>query len=406
MQILLISHLFPKASDRRHGIFALRRAERLRAAGNNIVIISPVPYIPKLLTNVPRWRRYRHQTANIDVSGFEVHRPAFFRPPGKWYIGYESRAMWWSIKSKIRDLAKEKRFDLVLAEDFRSDVGAGCMVADYLGIPCVGIAIGSDLNTYVHTSKKAFRAITKSLLKCQMIVCVSEALCSRVKDLTKGRRRGINIVQGTDLERFQPVKPERKKLLKAKLGWLDNSIVVLYSGYLENHKGIFELIGAFDKIGDIHPKARLVFLGEGSARRKLEARVAHSPFGNRIELRGHVDHDQIHKYYQASDILALPSYMEGLPIAVVEGVACGLPILSTWVGGIPQAVPGDHVGLLVAPKDTNSLAEAMGRLVGDADLRANMGRAARKHAQKKFDSVSNANRLCMVLEETIKRGRN
>jgi glycosyltransferase involved in cell wall biosynthesis len=60
----------------------------------------------------------------------------------------------------------------------------------------------------------------------------------------------------------------------------------------------------------------------------------------------------------------------------------------------------------VAPKDPNALAEAMERLIGDADLRANMGRSAREHAKEKFDSVLNANRLCMVLEETIKRGRN
>jgi glycosyltransferase involved in cell wall biosynthesis len=405
MNILLISHLFPKAWDRRHGIFILRRAERLRNAGHNIVIISPVPYIPKMLTHVPRWRHHRLQNATIDVSGFEIHRPTYFRPPGVWYVGYESQAKWWGMKSTIRKLAKNIRFDLVLAEDFKSDVGAGCSAAEFLGIPCVGVAIGGDLNTDVHTSWKAFKTITRSLLRCQMIVCVSEALCLRVKDLTREKRQGININRGTDLVRFHPVKPERQKTLKAKFGWSDNAIVILYTGYLESHKGIFELVDAFDKIAGVHPVVQLVIIGEGRDRRKFEARVARSPFSKRIELRGHVDHNKIHKYYQASDILALPSYMEGLPNTLVEGIASGLPILSTCVGGIPQAAPNDKLGLLVPPKNFNALAEAMEQLISDDDLRVRMGRAARAHAEKNFDAVRNAHRLSEVLEETVKRSR-
>lgn len=401
----MISHLFPKASDRRHGIFALKRAEQLRAAGHNIVVVSPVPYIPQLLTHVQRWLRYRSQTAPIDVSGFEVHRPAYVRPPGVWYIGYEGRAMWWSMKSTIRRLAKNKRFDLVLAEDFRSDVGAGCMAADFLGISCVGVAIGGDLNTDVHTSRRAFKTITSSLLRCQVIICESEALCLRVKDLTEGRREGFCIIRGADLERFRPAKAEQHKALRAEFGWPDKSIVVLYTGYIKREKGIFELVDAFDKIAEANPSVRLVVVGDGHSRREFEARVAQSPFNKRIELRGHVDHDQINNYYQASDLLSLPSYMEGLPNTVVEGIASGLPILATRVGGIPQAAPNGRVGLLVPPKDDSTLAEAMERLIVDAGLRKTMGIAAREHAEAHFDIVRNTHRLCALLEETLKRGR-
>jgi teichuronic acid biosynthesis glycosyltransferase TuaC len=405
MQILLISHLFPKASDRRHGIFVLRRAEQLRALGHDIVVVSPVPYIPRLLTQVKRWQKYSFQTALLNVSGFEVHRPAYFRPPGAWYIGYESRGMWWGMKSTIRHLSKKRRFNLVLAEDFRGDVGAANMAADFLGVPCVGVAIGGDLNTDVHTSRRAFKTIIMNLLRCKMIVCESEELCSRVKDLTEERRQGVCIIRGTNLKTFQPVKSEKRKALRGKFGWSEEEVVILYTGYLERNKGIFELVDAFDKIAEAYQSVRLVFIGDGSVRRKFEERVAQSPFSKRIELRGHVDHDQIDKYYKASDLLSLPSFMEGLPNTVVEGIACGLPILATRVGGIPQAVPHGRVGLLVPPKDVKGLAEAMERMFVDKDLRSAMGMAAREHAEAHFDIVRNTNHFSEVLEETLKRSR-
>ena len=405
MRILLISHLFPKASDRRHGIFALRRAERLRDAGHEIAVISPVPYIPQLLTYMPRWRRYRLQSEPMDVAGFEVHRPAFIRPPGVWYIGYESRAMWWSMKSTIRRLVETRQFDLVLAEDFRSDAGAASMAADFLGIPSVGVAIGGDLNTDVNTSGKAFKTITRSLHRCQVIICESEALCLRVRELTNGKRQGVCIIRGTDLTRFHPVASEERKALRNEYGWPAQAIILLYTGYLERNKGLFELLDAFDRVSAVHPDIRLVIVGDGRERRELEERVAKSPFGDRIELRGHVDNDRIHHYYQAADLLTLPSYMEGLPNTVVEGIASGLPILATRVGGIPQAAPNDKVSLLVPPKDADALAEAMERLVRDSDFRKSMGAAARKHAEAHFDIATNTQTLNTVLEKTAEHGR-
>ncbi len=405
MRILLLSHLFPKASDRRHGIFVLRQAERLRSAGHDVEVVSPVPYIPQWLTVVPRWRRYRGQTAAIDVSGFVVHRPAYLRPPGAWFIAHEWRWMWLGIRATVRRLARQRPFDVVYAQDFRADAGAGVLAADELGVPCVGMAIGADLNEDVNISPGTRRAIVGALERCTAVVCNSEALCARVGELTGGRRSATRVTRGTDVRTFTPADAARKAALRAELGWAPESVVLLYAGYLKRGKGLEELFEAFERVAARHDEARLVLAGDGPLRDEVTARVARSAVRERIVLAGHVEHDEMVRYYHAADAIVMPSYSEGMPNTVVEGIACGLPILGTRVGGIPEAAPEGTVGVLCAPRDVAALGEGMERLVGDAALRARMGAAARAHAMGHFDAEKNTKRLCELLERVARGER-
>lgn len=98
LDVLLISHLFPKASDPRAGIFVLRQAEALRELGHRLTVVSPLPFIPQWLARVPRWRKYRHRFDHVDDGGFDVYQPRYLRPPGARYIPYEGKAMWRSME--------------------------------------------------------------------------------------------------------------------------------------------------------------------------------------------------------------------------------------------------------------------------------------------------------------------
>jgi glycosyltransferase involved in cell wall biosynthesis len=84
--------------------------------------------------------------------------------------------------------------------------------------------------------------------------------------------------------------------------------------------------------------------------------------------------------------LALPSHVEALPMAVLESLAAGVPVVATRVGAIPSAVEDGRAGLLVAPRDVGALSAALVRLLGDAGLRKAMGRAARQRALEEFSS--------------------
>jgi len=404
-RILLLSRLFPKAPDPRLGIFTLRQAEYLRTAGYDIEVISPVPFIPQLMTHVPRWRQYRNQTAPCEVSGFNVRRPAYFRPPGKWFIGHESRAMWWGIRSTVEDLAATKPFDLVYAWDFKVDVGAGCAAARHLGIPCVGLAIGGDLNVDVRHNPGALRSISQSLMDCDGIACVSQALRQRVQALTRGQRDAVVITTGAELRSFRPADPEERETIRRDLNWPADALVVITAGYLLEAKGIFELVNAFDQVAGRHRQAMLVYLGDGPERPALENRIAHSPFKERVHLVGHVHPQEVATYFRAADLFALPSHHEGMPNVVLEGMAAGLPILATRVGGIPEAVPDERYGILVPPRNQAELGRALERILADRPLRESMGAAARRRAVEHYDIERLNQHMREFLEDTARKGR-
>jgi glycosyltransferase involved in cell wall biosynthesis len=97
------------------------------------------------------------------------------------------------------------------------------------------------------------------------------------------------------------------------------------------------------------------------------------------------------RFLQAADFLVLPSYSEGMPQAVLEAMNCGLPIVATRVGGVPEAVIDGETGLLVEPKGVEQLRNAMERMIVDEPFRLRAGQKGLVRAREVFDSERNAN---------------
>jgi glycosyltransferase involved in cell wall biosynthesis len=120
-----------------------------------------------------------------------------------------------------------------------------------------------------------------------------------------------------------------------------------------------------------------------------------------IKLLGIVNPEEIPAWMQASDIFVLPTYHEGMPNSVMEAMACGLPVISTLVGGLPAAV-GDCEGVLLAhPKNTNELQSAMVKIINSQELRLQMSQASRERAERCFGLEANTGRLLKCIEKTI-----
>jgi glycosyltransferase involved in cell wall biosynthesis len=402
MRILLLSHLFPKASDRRHGIFVQRQAERLRELGHEVVVVVPVPYLPAWLSWVPRWRRYKRQRDPHDAGGFEIHLATFLRPPGAWFQPYQRLTIYYGTRATIRRLHVAKAFDVLYAQDLSSDVQAGTRIAHDLGIACVGMAIGGDLNQCANGSRAYRREIARSLEACDAVVCNSEALAEKVSELTQGRQSAVAITRGVDVQRFCPVGSPARLALRRRLHLPENGLLIIYAGYLERNKGVFELVEAFHRIAKSHPDAHLILVGEGSDHQELVRLAAGREAEERMHFLGHVDHDRMPSLFQACDIAAMTSWAEGMPNAVVEAIACGLPTVATRVGGIPQAVRHECSGLLVPPQDIEAIAEALGRLLRDLSQRERFGREARRIGVTEFDARENSRRLAALLEGTLR----
>jgi len=189
------------------------------------------------------------------------------------------------------------------------------------------------------------------------------------------------IHSGVDLQRFSDVRVDPAKVRK-NIGLEPECLVVGTVGWLLPIKGPLVLLRAMAALRQKIPKARLVYVGKGALARQLKSEAVRLKVADRVLFLGW--RDDVHEIMQAFDILVLPSLNEGMGRVLVEAMAAGKPVVASRVGGIPDLVKHGENGFLVNPGDIADLSHYIGRLLQDAELRANMGSSGRAHAQN-FD---------------------
>jgi glycosyltransferase involved in cell wall biosynthesis len=163
------------------------------------------------------------------------------------------------------------------------------------------------------------------------------------------------------------------------------AFTVLFLGRLGTRKGTYELIQAFANACHDDPSARLLLGGDGDLE-GARTMAAELGVGVQVELLGWVDASRRGELLDSASVYALPSFHEGLPMSILEAMAHGLPIVTTPVGGIPEAVEDGVEGLLVRPGDVDALCGALRRLHDEPALRARMGTAAREKVVQLFSA--------------------
>lgn len=168
-------------------------------------------------------------------------------------------------------------------------------------------------------------------------------------------------------------------------GWAHSdgtSIQVLALGILGERKGTFDLLDAAERLRGSRPDIRFVFVGAGEVER-FRALARERKLEN-VTFTGPVEDAERVSLLHGSDVFALPSHAEGQPIAILEAMAAGLPVLSTTVGSIPEVIREAN-GVLVAPRDAGAIVGALERLAGDRSLRERLGRFNVREATVRYD---------------------
>ena len=195
---------------------------------------------------------------------------------------------------------------------------------------------------------------------------------------------------GVDIARFAPKSDPDNIETRARFGIDADDINVLFVGRMTREKGLHDLCEAFRTLKDSNIRLHLV----GEIDSKNPSALDPDMYGKldkRIVYHGRVD--GLERLFAVMDIVALPSYREGMPTVLMEAAAAGLPAVATDVPGCKEAVIDGATGLLVQAGDQNALAEAIGKLAGDAELRKELGGNARAHAAQ-FDKAK-------VVEDTV-----
>lgn len=199
---------------------------------------------------------------------------------------------------------------------------------------------------------------------------------------------------GVDGEVFRPRQSDRP----------GDALSVICVGTLERKKGQSFLIEACEILHCKGIDVSCTIVGEGPERAALERAIEEAGLGGRVVLLGAKSRAEVAALLARSDVLVAPSVslangkQEGIPVVLMEGMSCALPVVASEISGIPELVEHERTGLLVPPGDPAALARALERLHRDRGLRRRLGADAREKVRREFDLVANAALLARRFE--------
>lgn len=360
MKILILTNLFPTPWDPLRGTFNRQQFERL-GQRHEVDVLTAVDFRE-------RWRGIRGE---VKVSNLHTDHFVFVYPPR---IGRSLHAvcwllsLWWQHGRRLR----AAHYDCVLVSWAYPDGVAASWLARRLGIPCVVKVHGSDINVQANYALRRAQ-IRASLRSADAVVAVSHALAGKVTGLGVERARLRVIYNGVDHALFTPGSRSEARM---RLGLSADVPLLLYVGNLKASKGCLDLLEALPAVLATWPKARLIYVGAGPARAALLERASALGCARQVQVLDAVAHANLGQWFRAADLVCLPSHNEGVPNVLLEAMACGIPVVASRVGGIPEVVP-EYAGILVPPQATAALSEALieaaGRRWDSARIAAHAG---------------------------------
>lgn len=287
----------------------------------------------------------------------------------------------WDVAWIVRccALVRCQRVDLIHAHEFRANV-FGAIVAKLCGIPLVGTVHGKNYYPDHVKRRMAYRWVSTAA----KMVAVSEDLRRFLQDQVGVHRdRVARIYNGVDMP--ERMSRERVAQFRSDLGIQPSEFTLGIVGSLYPVKGHTYLFDAFRSVLKLHPKTKLLVVGQGDLEDSLKRQVLELGIDHAVSFLGL--RNDVPSILAALDLFVLPSLSEGLPVALLEAMSAAVPVVASSVGGTPEIVQDGQSGLLVSPKNAPELADRILEIINNRDKSKLLGERGRERVAKEFTTA-------------------
>ncbi len=336
-------------------LMMLDLATELRSRGHVV--------LPVNLANGTGWLGSRFEAAGFVPATFEIRRPVDF-----------------AAVRALTTILTDFRADVVHSHEFTMAI-YGAAAAKRVGARHV-ITMHGGL--YYATAWRRRVALRWAARRSDALVGVSVATATALEHTLGVPHDHVFVVPNGI-----PLRTGVRDRVRRELAIPDDALLIVAVGNLYPVKGHAVLLDALELLGD-RAGWQLAIAGRGEEEASLRARSAAAGLQPRVHILGF--RDDIPDILAAGDIFAMPSLSEGLPLALVEAMSFGLPVVVSRVGGIPEVVSDGVEALLVPPSDALALSVALGALIDDASLRRRLGDAGRTRATRDYAIATMADR--------------
>jgi len=293
---------------------------------------------------------------------------------------------------RLAERALDARIEHVHAHFANHPATAAWVVHRLTGVPFSFTAHANDLY-------RPSPLLTRTTAEARFVVAISEYNRRLLQERRSDAR--VHVVHcGVDTTRFSAPTDGGDELAPRRR--------IVCVARFEPNKGHRDLLAAFALAAAKHADVDLVLIGDGSEHDAIRRLAASSGLGARVSFLGACSPDDVGAQLRTADVFALASLrdetgrMDGIPVALMEAMASGVPVVTTSVSGIPELV-GNDAGLMVPPGDPPALSEAITRILEDRDLARRLAAKARSMVERDFDLHVEAAKLGDLFEESVGR---
>lgn len=356
-KLLVLSSLFPHAGGPNAGVFIRERMFRV-AKNLPVSVVSPRPWFPGqgLLRLVHP--HYRPETGRQEVQdGIVVSFPRFLAIPG---IFRQLDGLFMALGSYrlLRRLRREGKFNVLDAHFAYPDGYAATLLGKWLKVPVTITLRGTEVP---HSNNPKLRPLLlRALQGATQLFSVSESLRQHAIALGVEPSRIRVVGNGVDTGKFYPVE---KTEARRRLGIPDEAKVLVSIGALVKRKGFHRVIKVLPELLESEPGLHYLVVGgaspEGDSRTELEQQVRELHLEKQVHFLGAMSSEELKWPLSASDVFVLATSNEGWANVFLEAMACGLPVITTDVGGNSEVVSLPELGSIVPFGDQTALREAL-----------------------------------------------
>ena len=361
IDLVVFSALFPSAARPGAGLFIRERMFRV-AQHRPLAVVSPQPWFPgQSLIRLLR-PGYRPQAPALEIQqGIRVYHPRYLSVPGllRRFDGWSMAMATFGLMRKL----KRQGACLIDAHFTYPDGEAATRLGRWLKLPVTITLRGTEMP---HSKNPALRPqLSRTLKAADRVFSVSDSLRRLAIELGAAAEKTEVVGNGVDATRFHPVD---RAAARARFGLPDSAKVLISVGGLVERKGMHRVIDCLPALIRQHPDLHYLIVGggspEGDNRAELGAQVARLGLVDRVHFLGTLPPDELKWPLSASDVFVLATRNEGWANVFLEAMACGLPVVSTDVGGNAEVVCRPELGTIVPFGDSAALQQALDDALG------------------------------------------
>ncbi len=335
-----------------------------------------------------------------EVEGVKIHRTSV-------ELGHPSFIAWVFIfnhfmEKKIAMISKEVKFDVIHIHDWLVAL-AGIATKHYLRLPLVLTLHSTEVGRTSGFSNPDSYLIDGvewwATYESKRVIVTSNSMKREVEEHFHLPQSKIDVIPNAiDTSKYE-VKVDREAV-KRRYGIAPDERIVLFVGRLVPQKGVEYLIKATSKIVNSHPNARIVIVGDGWMKDHLWNLTISSEHKHKISFLGFLSDSELVELTLSSDVLVVPSVYEPFGIVALEGMAAGVPIVASNIGGLAEIIEHDKTGVLVYAGDPNSIAWGVNRILSDSKYASWLVENAKRKVREVYSWDAVARRTAEVYEKS------